>query len=162
VPLPAPHTYEIINALHNEFSVRGTHWRSGLGTALQTGRSRDRFLMVSLECFIDIIRTMALGLTQPLTEICTGIFPRSKIGRCHSHVSIVLKSGNLNLLEPSGPVKTCNGIALLVYVYINSIDLMKFAAHMALLFIVFFYILLITYFIIVYIVVCFVCFRLVA
>jgi hypothetical protein len=27
-------------------------------------------------------------------------------------VLIVLKSGSLNLLEPSGPVKTCNGIAL--------------------------------------------------
>jgi hypothetical protein len=25
---------------------------------------------------------------------------------------IVLKSGSLNLLEPSGPVKACNGIAL--------------------------------------------------
>ena len=25
---------------------------------------------------------------------------------------IVLKSGNLNLLEPSGPVQACNGIAL--------------------------------------------------
>jgi hypothetical protein len=27
-------------------------------------------------------------------------------------VPIVLKSGNLKLLEPSGPVKACNGIAL--------------------------------------------------
>jgi hypothetical protein len=27
-------------------------------------------------------------------------------------VPIVLKSGRLNLLEPSGPVKACNGIAL--------------------------------------------------
>jgi hypothetical protein len=27
-------------------------------------------------------------------------------------VPIVLKSGILNLLEPSGPVKACNGIAL--------------------------------------------------
>jgi hypothetical protein len=27
-------------------------------------------------------------------------------------VPIVLKSGSLNLLEPSGPVKACNGIAL--------------------------------------------------
>ena len=29
----------------------------------------------------------------------------------HLHVPIVLKSGSLNLLEPSGPVQTCNGIA---------------------------------------------------
>jgi hypothetical protein len=27
-------------------------------------------------------------------------------------VPIVLKSGSLNLLEPTGPVKACNGIAL--------------------------------------------------
>jgi hypothetical protein len=27
-------------------------------------------------------------------------------------VPIVLKSGGLNLLEPSGPVQACNGIAL--------------------------------------------------
>jgi hypothetical protein len=27
-------------------------------------------------------------------------------------VPIFLKSGSLNLLEPSGPVKACNGIAL--------------------------------------------------
>jgi hypothetical protein len=35
--------------------TRGTRWLSGWGTALQTGRSRDRFPMVSLEFFIDII-----------------------------------------------------------------------------------------------------------
>jgi hypothetical protein len=31
---------------------------------------------------------------------------------CHLHVLIVMKSGSLNLLELSGPVKACNGIAL--------------------------------------------------
>jgi hypothetical protein len=31
---------------------------------------------------------------------------------CHLHEPIVLKSGSLNLLEPSGPVEACNGIAL--------------------------------------------------
>jgi hypothetical protein len=30
----------------------------------------------------------------------------------HLHVPIVLKSGSLNLLEPSGPVEACTGIAL--------------------------------------------------
>ena len=30
----------------------------------------------------------------------------------HHHVPIVLKSGSLNLLEPSGPVQACNGIAI--------------------------------------------------
>jgi hypothetical protein len=32
----------------------------------------------------------------------------------HLHVPIVLKSGSLNLLETSGAVKACNGIALAV------------------------------------------------
>jgi hypothetical protein len=42
------------------------------------------------------------------------MFPVGKGGRCvgHIHVPIVLKSGSLNLLEPSRPVKACNGIAL--------------------------------------------------
>jgi hypothetical protein len=31
---------------------------------------------------------------------------------CHLHVPIGMKSRSLNLLEPSGPVKACNGIAL--------------------------------------------------
>jgi hypothetical protein len=36
------------------------------------------------------------------------------------HVPIVLKSGSLNLLEPSGPVKACNGILLLLLLFIHS------------------------------------------
>jgi len=38
-------------------------------------------------------------------------------------VPIVLKSGSLNLLEPSGPVQACNGIALpfLLYYYQQSL-----------------------------------------
>ena len=31
---------------------------------------------------------------------------------CHFHVQIILKSGSLNFLEPSGPVQACTGIAL--------------------------------------------------
>jgi hypothetical protein len=38
--------------------------RSGWVTALQTGKSRVRFPMVSLDFFIDIIRS-----TQPVTEL---------------------------------------------------------------------------------------------
>ena len=58
-------------------------------------------------------RTMALGLTQPLTDMSTrntswGV----KVKPDHLHVPMVLKSGNLNLLKPSGPVQACNGIAL--------------------------------------------------
>jgi hypothetical protein len=38
----------------------GMRRRSDWGTALQTGRSRDRFPMVSLELFIDMIFPAAL------------------------------------------------------------------------------------------------------
>jgi hypothetical protein len=47
---------------------------------------------------------MNLELTQPLTEM------EGKGG--HLHVPIVLKSWSLKLLEPSGPVQACNGIAV--------------------------------------------------
>jgi hypothetical protein len=30
----------------------------------------------------------------------------------HPHVPVVLKSGTLNLLEPSGTVEACDGIAI--------------------------------------------------
>jgi len=45
-------------------------------------------------------------------------FLGDKGGRCvelqpyHLHAPIVLKPGSLKLLEPSGPVQACNGIAL--------------------------------------------------
>ena len=43
----------------------------GLGTALQARRSRVQFPIMSLEFFIDNPsgRTMAMGLTHPLTEM---------------------------------------------------------------------------------------------
>ena len=54
---------------------------------------------------------MALGLTQPLTEMNTrNIFWGVKAAGAwgwhpyHLHVPIVLKSGSFNFLEPSGPV----------------------------------------------------------
>ena len=47
-------------------------------------------------------------------------FLRGKGGRCVwltiLHVPTVLKSGNLNLLEPSGHLQACNGIALHCFV----------------------------------------------
>jgi hypothetical protein len=64
--------------------------------------------------------SMALGSTQPLTEISTSNNSRREAKVAggygwqpyHFHVTIVLKSGSLKLLEPSGPVQACNGIAL--------------------------------------------------
>ena len=63
--------------------------------------------------------TMALGLTQPPTEMSTrniswGVKAASAWGwqPYHLHLPIVWKSGSLYLLEPSGPVQACNGMAL--------------------------------------------------
>jgi hypothetical protein len=61
---------------------------------------------------------MALGLTQHLTEKSARNISWGKGDRCiglipyHLHVTTVWKSGSLSLLEPSGPVQACNGIAL--------------------------------------------------
>jgi hypothetical protein len=57
--------------------------------------------------------TMALGLTQLLAEMSTrNISWGVEVAGAQLHVPTVLKSGSLNLLEPSGPVQACNGIAL--------------------------------------------------
>jgi hypothetical protein len=61
---------------------------------------------------------MALGSTQPLTEMSTRSIPWGKGGRCvrltnlPTSCAFVMKSGNLNFLEPSGPVQACNGTGL--------------------------------------------------
>jgi hypothetical protein len=62
---------------------------------------------------------MALGLTQPLTEMNTrnifwGLKAAGPYGwqPYHLQVPIVLKSGSLKLLETSGHIQACIGIAL--------------------------------------------------
>ena len=60
---------------------------------------------------------MALGSTQPLTETSTRSISWGKGGRCVRLTTLppscdVMKSGNLNFLEPSGPLHACNGTAL--------------------------------------------------
>jgi hypothetical protein len=63
--------------------------------------------------------SMALRLTKPQTEISIrnislGIKAAGEQGwqPRHLHALIVLKSGSLNLLEPSRPVQASKGIAL--------------------------------------------------
>jgi hypothetical protein len=62
---------------------------------------------------------MALGSTQSLTEMSTGVFPGGKGSRCvrlttlPPSCAVVMKYGKLNFLEPSGPLQACNGTALL-------------------------------------------------
>jgi len=60
---------------------------------------------------------MALGSTQPLKEMSTRSISWGKGGRCVRLTTlppscVVMKSGNLNLLEPSGSLQACNGTAL--------------------------------------------------
>jgi hypothetical protein len=61
---------------------------------------------------------MALGSTQPLTELSTVVFPGGKGDRCvrlttlAPYCAVTMKSGNLNFLELSGPLQACNGTAL--------------------------------------------------
>jgi hypothetical protein len=63
-------------------------------------------------------RTMALGLTASNRNEYQEYFLEVKAAGVYGwqpyqlYVPIVLKSGSLNLLDPSGPVKACNGIAL--------------------------------------------------
>jgi hypothetical protein len=49
----------------------------------------------------------------------------------HLHVPINLKSGSLNLLEPSGPVKACNGIALPLPLFPYILVFNSFDVHLA-------------------------------
>ena len=58
--------------------------------------------------------TMALGSTQPLVKMSTRVKAAGAWGwqSHHLHVLNVMKSGSLNLLEPSGPHRACYGTAL--------------------------------------------------
>ena len=94
-------------------SYTKTRGAGGWGTALQAGRSRVRFPMVSLDFFIDIILPVGLWpwgwliLKQKwVPEMFPGVKAAGAYGwqPYHLHVPIVLKSGSLNLLELSGPV----------------------------------------------------------
>ena len=61
---------------------------------------------------------MALGSTQPLTEMSTRSIYWGKSGRCERltilppSCAVVMKSGNFNFMAPSGPLQACNGTAL--------------------------------------------------
>ena len=85
----------------------------GWGTPLQARRSRVQFPIVSLEFFYwhnTSGCTTALELTQPLMEMSTrniscGVKAAGAYSwqPYHLRVPTILKSGSLNLLEPSGP-----------------------------------------------------------
>ena len=54
------HQYSLLVCNQYRYSIRACRGAVGWGTALQARRSRDRFPMVSLEFFIDIILPAAL------------------------------------------------------------------------------------------------------
>ena len=67
---------------------------------------------------------MALGSTQPLTGMSTRLFHGGKGSRrvrlttLPPSCAVVMKSGDLNFLEPSGSLQACNGTALpLTFIY---------------------------------------------
>jgi len=64
---------------------------------------------------------MALGSTQPLTEMSTRNIYGGKGGRCirlktlPPSCAVVTKSGKLNFLEPSAQLQACNEIYIYIY-----------------------------------------------
>ena len=70
---------------------------------------------------------MALGLTQPLTEISNRNMSRGVnwLVRRNDNIATLMcrlswNLGNLKLLEPSGPLQACNGISLIKYEDVNN------------------------------------------
>ena len=87
---------------------------------LQIGRSLVRSQLVSLEFFIDIKSFRShygINSASNINEY-QEYFLGSKGGRCvrlttlPPSCAVVTKSGNLNFLEPSGPLQACNGTDL--------------------------------------------------
>jgi len=102
-------------------SKRETRWRSWLShcaTSRNVAGSIPDGVIGNFHWHNPAGRTMALGLTAYKINEYQEYFLVGKGGRFvglqpyHHHVPIVLKPGSLNLLEPSGPVRACNGIAL--------------------------------------------------
>jgi len=73
------------------------------------------------------IALWAWGRLRLYEKWVPGVFPGGKSGRCirlatlPPSCAVVIVSGNLSFLEPSGPLQACNGTALpLPYVLLNT------------------------------------------
>jgi len=69
-------------------------------------------------CHSVLVNEWPWGQLSLYQKLVPGVFPGGKGGRCirlttlSPSCAIVMKSGNLNFLEPSGPLQDCNGTAL--------------------------------------------------
>ena len=103
-------------------TARGTRWRSWLrhcATSRKVAGSIPDGIIGIFHWHNPSGRNMALGVTQPLTEMSTrniswGVKAVGAYGwqPYHHHEPTVLKSGSLNHLDPSGPVQDCTRITL--------------------------------------------------
>jgi hypothetical protein len=116
-------------------NYRGTRWRSWLGHYTTSRKAAGSIPDGVIEIFHwhnTSGRTMALGSTQPLTKMSTrniswGVKAACALGwkPYRLYVPIALHSESFNLLEPSGPVQACKGIALSFTVIID-VDTLSF------------------------------------
>jgi len=101
-------------------------------TKLQTVRRQVRFPMWSPECFIDI-KSFRSHYVPGVDSASNRNeyqehFVGGKGGRCvglttlQPSCAVVLNSGNLNFLEPSGPLQACNGTDLPFYFLLKITD----------------------------------------
>ena len=98
--------------------VLGAHGSTvGCGAALQAGRSWVLLPILSVD--FPSGQVVALWSNQLRTEMCTGVISWGvKVAGAlgwqpyQLHVPTALKSGNLNLPEPSRPVQVCNGTTI--------------------------------------------------
>jgi len=120
--------------------MQGTWWRSWLrhwATSRKVAGSIPDVVIGIFHWHNPSGRTMALGSTQPLTEMSNrNISWWVKVAGAqgwqpyHLHVPILLKSGSLKLQEPTGPVQAGNGIALPIAFYLLKLLGLKSTSHL--------------------------------
>ena len=101
---------------------------------LQIGRSLVLCQLVSLKFFIDIksFRSHYGPGVDSASNRNEYQEPGGKGGRCvrlttlPPSCAVVMKSGNLNFLEPSGSVQGCNGTDLLFFIFLTCINRLGF------------------------------------
>ena len=87
---------------------------------LQIGKSLVRYQLVSLEFFIDI-KSFRSHYGHGVDSASKRNEYQEYFLRVKAAGAVVMKSGNLNFLEPSGPLKAYNGTALPLTVYSMSL-----------------------------------------